>query len=101
MPTTTPPISSTARSRRWPIVAPTQITAAIDANTGRCVPSTRTARYQAATAAAAVWMIGHSRGCSRRRAVRSASRPSLGRTVARARFFGVGIDASDVRSPSW
>ena len=54
MPTTTPPMSSTERSSRRPMVAPRQITAAIEANTGRSSPVSSPARYQAATAAPAV-----------------------------------------------
>ena len=42
------------------VVAPTAITAAIDANAGRGSGSSRTASYQATTAAAAVWRIASS-----------------------------------------
>ena len=68
IPSTTPPTSSTARCPRWPTVAPSAITAAIGANSGSSRPSKATARYHAATAAAAVWKIGHMRPRSRRRA---------------------------------
>jgi len=41
IPTTTPPISSTARRPRWPKVTPSAITAAIGANTGSSWPEHR------------------------------------------------------------
>ena len=59
IPSITPAISWTARWRRSPNAAPREITAAIEANAGRCSTPNRTARYQAMTAATAVCRIGH------------------------------------------
>jgi hypothetical protein len=65
-PRITPPISSSARSRCWPIVAPRQMTAAMGAKPVSRSESRSFARYQAATAAPAVSRIGQRRARSRR-----------------------------------
>jgi len=57
IPTTTPPMSSTARRPRWPKVTPSAITAAIGANTGSSWPSTALASVHASPAPSAVWAI--------------------------------------------
>jgi hypothetical protein len=66
-PSTTPPVSSSARWRCWPIVAPRQITAAIGAKPVSRSDSRSFARYQATKAAPAVSRIGHTCVRSRRK----------------------------------
>ena len=53
IPSITPAISCTARCLRSPNAAPSEITAAIDANAGRCSTPNNTAQYHAPTAATA------------------------------------------------
>ena len=72
IPTTTPPTSCSARSRRCPNAAPSEMTAAIEAKAGASSDSRSSARYHAATAAVAVWRIGISRPRRRCGAMRTA-----------------------------
>src|SRR5215208_5071938 len=58
-PKATPSVNSTTRLPRWPTANPSEMTAAIGANSGRSCPRISIAKNQATPAATAVWRICH------------------------------------------